>query len=199
MNADALPTIDGRRARRDQNRDRVVDALLEIYREGNLQPTVAEVAERSGVSHRSVFRYFEDLDELYRVTVERHFEAMFDLLIISAIGEGSLDDRVETIIENRQEIYDVAAPVARVGSMLAPVEPISAEHRRGMAERAVSQVGQHFATELATLSSSGRRAAAEAIAATLSIDSIEYLRHVRGLDRSASSSVLRAAVNGILH
>jgi hypothetical protein len=63
----------------------------------------------------------------------------------------------------------------------------------------VSQVEQHFATELATLSSSGRRAAAEAIAATLSIDSIEYLRHVRGLDRSASSSVLRAAMNGILH
>ncbi len=198
MNADALPTIDGRRARRDQNRDRVVDALLEIYREENLRPSVAEVAERSGVSHRSVFRYFEDLDELYRVAVERQFRAIFDLLIISGIGEGALDERIEAIIENRQQIYEVAAPVARVGSMLAPVEPIIAEHRRDMAERAVAQVGHHFAPELRSLSTVARASATEALALALSIDSIEYLRHVRGLDRSSSSAAIRATVLGLL-
>jgi AcrR family transcriptional regulator len=198
MSADELPTIDGRRARRDQNRDRVVDALLEIYREGNLQPSVALVAERSGVSHRSVFRYFEDLDELYRVTVERQFRSIFDYLLISAIGEGSLADRVEAIIENRQELYEVAEQVARVGQMLAPVEPIIAEHQRDLAARAVAQIEHHFATELSAFPDGDREARQEALAVALSIDSIEYLRHVRRLSRDESSAALRATVLGLL-
>jgi AcrR family transcriptional regulator len=198
MNADALPTIDGRRARRDQNRDRVVDALLEIYREGDLQPSVAQVAERSGVSHRSVFRYFEDLDELYRVSVERQFLAMFDLLRLSRIGEGPLADRIDTIVENRQGIYDVAENVARVGQMLAPVEPVIAANRRDMAARAVEQVSQQFAAELSRLSDADRAAAREAIAMALSIDSIDYLRHGRGLDRAAASAAIRATLRGLL-
>jgi AcrR family transcriptional regulator len=198
MSGDMLPTIDGRRARRDQNRDRVVDALLDIYREGNLQPSVAQVAERSGVSHRSVFRYFEDLDELYRVTVERQLLSIFDRLLISAIGEGSLGDRVDAIIENRQGIYEVAGQVARVGQMLAPVEPIIADHHRDMAGRAVAQVAQHFAEELSAFTDDRRAATQEALAVALSLDSIDYLRHVRGLTRPESSAAIRATLLGLL-
>jgi len=198
MTGEMLPTVDGRRARRDQNRDRVVDALLDIYREGNLQPSVAQVAERSGVSHRSVFRYFEDLDELYRVTVERQLMSIFDRLVISAIGEGSLGDRVDAIIENRQEIYEVAGQVARVGQMLSPVEPIIAEHHRDMAARAVDQVGQHFAEELSAFPEDRGAATQEALAVALSLDSIDYLRHVRGLTRPESSAAIRAILLGLL-
>ena len=198
MNADALPTIDGRRARRDQNRDRVVDALLTIYREGELRPSVALVAERSGVSHRSVFRYFEDLDELYRVTVERQFRSIYDYLLISAIGEGSLDDRIDAIIENRQELYEVTEFPFRVGQMLAPVEPIIATHRRDMAARAIEQVAHHFATELAASGAERRSAVEESIAAVLSLESLDYLRHTRGLTRSESSQSLRATLSGLL-
>ena len=150
------------------------------------------------MSHRSVFRYFDDLDELHRVSVERQFRAIFDLLLISAIGEGQLADRINAIIENRQEIYDVAHNVARVGQMLAPVEPVIAAHRRDMAGRAVEQVGQHFATELSRLSDPARDAAREAIAMALSIDSIDYLRHGRGLDRAASSAAISATLHGLL-
>jgi len=198
MSADALPTVDGRRARRDQNRDRVVDALLQIYREGNLRPSVALVAERSGVSHRSVFRYFEDLDELYRVTVERQFRSIYDYLLISAIGEGSVGDRIEAIVENRQELYEVTEFPFRVGQMLAPVEPIIAAHRRDMAARAVAQVAHHFATELSSFSDEGRSAIQESVAAALSLESIDYLRHVRQLNRSECSRSLRATLYGLL-
>ncbi|MEQ8839953.1 MAG: TetR/AcrR family transcriptional regulator [Acidimicrobiales bacterium] len=198
MSAQPLPSIDGRRARRDQNRDRVVDALLEIYREGDLQPGVEQVAERSGVSHRSVFRYFEDLDELYRVAVERQFSSIFDRLVISAIGEGPLIERVDAIIENRQEIYEVSEQVSRVGHMLAPVEPIIAEHHREMARRAVSQVGQQFAPELTPLDAESRASVKEALAVALSIDSIDYLRHVRMLSRYESSAAIRATLLGLL-
>ena len=55
---------DGRRASRERNRIAVVDALLDLYAEGNLRPGAGEVARRAGLSRRSVFRYFDDLDDL---------------------------------------------------------------------------------------------------------------------------------------
>ena len=45
--------VDGRHLRRQRNRDAVVAALLELYGEGNLDPTTDEVAQRSGLSARS--------------------------------------------------------------------------------------------------------------------------------------------------
>lgn len=198
MTADAIPTVDGRRARRDQNRERVVDALLEIYREGNLRPSVAEVAERSGVSHRSVFRYFDDLDELYRVAVERQMRSIFDRLVLSGIGHGTLEERIDAIIENRQQIHDVAANVFRVGQTLAPVEPVIADHHADMAHQAVDQVRQHFAAELEGIDAPDRAAVAEAVAVALSMESLGYLRGVRGMDRDASTAAVRATLQGLL-
>ena len=198
MSAEALPTVDGRRARRDQNRERVVDALLEIYREGTLQPAVADVADRSGVSHRSVFRYFEDLDELYRVAVERQYRAVFKYLLITEIGQGTIDGRIDAIVENRLQLYDVAAPVARVGHMLAPTEPVLAEHLRDMAARSVDQVRHHFSPELGGRPARDAEAVAEAVAVALSLDVVEYLRHVRGLSRQEAGAAMRATLVGLL-
>ena len=45
--ATAPDTVDGRRVRRDRNRDAVVDALLTLYGEGNREPGSAEIAERA--------------------------------------------------------------------------------------------------------------------------------------------------------
>ena len=47
---------DGRRLRRERNRDAVIEALLDLFGEGNLQPSTDEIAVRSGVSARSLFR-----------------------------------------------------------------------------------------------------------------------------------------------
>ena len=43
------PVTDGRSARSQRTRNAVVDALLELNREGNLRPTAKEIAERAGV------------------------------------------------------------------------------------------------------------------------------------------------------
>src|SRR6185437_733480 len=62
---------DGRRLRRDRNRMAVVDALLDLYGESNLRPSTAEIADRAGLSHRSLFRYFDDFDDLCREAICR--------------------------------------------------------------------------------------------------------------------------------
>ena len=84
MSSGELASIDGRRARRDRNRETVVDAILSLYQEGNVSPSLDEIADRSGVSHRSVFRYFQDLEELYRVAIERHHAMLEPFLQFNA-------------------------------------------------------------------------------------------------------------------
>ena len=64
--ATAEPAVDGRTARRDRNRDAVLDAVIELFTEGHVGLVAADVAERSGVSLRSVYRYFDDLEALAR-------------------------------------------------------------------------------------------------------------------------------------
>ena len=62
---------DGRTLRRERNRAAMVDAMLELYREGNLAPSSDAIAERAGLSPRSLFRYFEDIDDLVHAAITR--------------------------------------------------------------------------------------------------------------------------------
>ena len=71
---------DGRRLRRERNRDAVVQAVLELVREGELAPGVEAVAARAGLSARSVFRYFDDLDDLCRAAIARQLALVGPIL-----------------------------------------------------------------------------------------------------------------------
>lgn len=58
--------IDGRRQRSARNRRQIVDAMRALIGAGEMNPSAAQIAQRAGVSLRSVFRHFEDMDSLYR-------------------------------------------------------------------------------------------------------------------------------------
>jgi AcrR family transcriptional regulator len=59
------PTIDGRRKRRVTNKLRTTEAILDLILETGDVPSIEAMAERSGVSRRSVFRFFNNKAELY--------------------------------------------------------------------------------------------------------------------------------------
>ena len=85
---------DGRRLRRERNRLAVVDALLDLYREGNLRPGTDEIATRAGLSPRSLFRYFDDVDDLTGAAVARQLARARDLLPIAATPGAPFAERV---------------------------------------------------------------------------------------------------------
>ncbi|HEY4375946.1 MAG TPA: hypothetical protein VGM93_02265, partial [Acidimicrobiales bacterium] len=105
-------STDGRRARPERGRRAVVDAMLELLDEGMIDPGAQPIAERAGVSVRSVFRYFEDLDALAAAAVERQIERVGHLYEPPA-RDGSQVERVEAIVAQRRRLYEAIAPVRR--------------------------------------------------------------------------------------
>jgi AcrR family transcriptional regulator len=101
--------IDGRHARRERNRIAVLDAVIELFATDTLIPSVEEVAKRSGLSLRSVYRYYEDLGALLHAAIQRSMENAAPLLRIEGIGVGPLDRRISGFLDSRLALYEQTA------------------------------------------------------------------------------------------
>jgi AcrR family transcriptional regulator len=189
---------DGRTARRDRNRDAVLDAVLELFAEDSLAPGPADVAERSGVSLRSVYRYYEDMDALARAAIGRHMVRMAPLFELEGVGTGPLAERVERMVATRLRLYEAAAPMARASVVRARTNPIIGER---LAETRVllrRQVEDMFEPELAAFPSPARREVAASLDLVLELESLEHLRRHRGLSGPESHRILVRAVTALL-
>ena len=188
---------DGRRARRDRNRDAVVDAMLDLHREGDLDPNVADIAERSGVSHRSVFRYFDDLEELFRVAIAKGNERYAELLHLHEIGQGPLDDRIERIIEQRMAFFEEGGPTGLATRLRAPFEPVLQKDLVRTRARMRDQLARHFAAELKQLGRAGAQRLA-AIDVLLSLESYQLLRDDQVQSLADVADTWRSALTALL-
>jgi AcrR family transcriptional regulator len=194
---DDEPAIDGRRAWRDRNLNAVVDALLDLFAEGNLQPGADEIATRSGVSRRSVFRYFDDLDTLNRVATERQTARVSHLTDLPDIGEGALDDRIERLVALRLHLFDTIMPVARVSRLRAPFQPVIAEELARSRHLFRRQVERHFEIELSELSRNERNATLGAATALCSFEAYELLRLGHAQTPRQIGDVMRRGLSAI--
>jgi AcrR family transcriptional regulator len=189
---------DGRTARRQRNRELVLDAALELFGEGMLEPGAAEVAERSGVSLRSVYRYFDDTDALIRAAVARSIEKVRPLFELDRLGEGPRQDRVERIVAGRVRLHGEVAPMVRATMQRAPTNTILREtHERNLAALR-RQVEAMFAPELDALAPDDAHEVAAALDIVLGFQAIEHLRRIRGFSGEATRRTLVRAVTGVL-
>ena len=133
-----------------------------------------------------------------RVAVERQLAATIDVWLVPDTGVGPLEDRVARLVEQRLTLHDAVSSVWRVGQMRAPFEPVLAESLERTAALNVEQMRRHFATELDGLASDRADLVAESLAAVCSIDAVDLLRHVRGLDRATTAEILSAVLSSML-
>src|SRR5436309_15938546 len=96
---------DGRVQRGERNRAAIVDALLACYEAGRLRPSVQEVADRAGVSARSVHNHFEDVESLRAEVAQRQWDRYSPLIgEVTNIGE---------LIAGRVMFFEAVTPVRR--------------------------------------------------------------------------------------
>lgn len=175
--------VDGRTLRRTRNRDAVIVALLAIIREGDLQPGAAEIAERAGVSHRSIFRYFDDLDDLVRTAIAHAFSKAGPMGEIPDIGVGSLDERIASFVNARVSLFEHVDGTMQLAQMRAPTIPSINEGIAAIAEVFRAQIAEHFGTELDGVAKDERLLLVDAVLTLTSYDS--FSTHLRLLHSDA--------------
>ena len=174
--------VDGRVARRQRNIDAVLDVVLEMFEEESMLPTIEQVSTRSGLSLRSLYRYFADPGELLEATIKRSDERMAPIAQLSAIGEGPLSGRIDDFVAMRLRLYEVAGPSFRASvanaSRHASIRAELARNRDRMRE----QFELQFEPELAKLKPAERQTLLASGELLTQLDSIDYLRRHRQLD-----------------
>ena len=187
-------TVDGRHLRREQNREAVLDALLELFTEGFYQPGANEIAERAGISPRSLFRYFDDIDDLNRAAIERQLTAVRSQLDIDVGPDAPTKVKIERVVEARVVLFEAIAPAARAARGYALSHPAVAANLRETRARLRDQVLRLFAPEL-----EGDRAVLLPVLDTLcSFETCELLRFDQGLSRPKTASALVGALTALL-
>ena len=194
----ATRPTDGRNARRDRNRVAVLDAAIELFAEGDVHPSPQAVADRSGVSLRSVYRYYDDGDALLRAAIARSFERNIVRFEIDGLGEGPLDERIGRLVRRRASLHRHLAPMARA----AVVRAVSSEQIRDqIAERRALLAAQEaamFAPELDGLPARERADLLLAIGLVVGFDAFERLRAVEGCSAATAKRVTARALRALL-
>lgn len=191
-NVEETVVADGRRRRGQDNRAKIVAAMLDLVREGEISPSAEQVAQQADVALRTVFRHFADMDSLYREmseVIEAEMRAIAEQPFKAADWRG----RVIELVERRGAGFDRITPFKRASEAL--------RHR----SQFLQQDGDRLTAALRLILESQLPAEVaadhqrlEALDLLLSWESWTRLRHAQGLTPVEARGVLEAAVDKLL-
>lgn len=200
MPSQAVATSDGRQSRTLRSRLAICDACLDLVQEGVLQPSADQIAERAGVSRRSVFNHFADLAELYDAVAAAGMRRCAPLLE-EIPEEEPLGHRIERLVEVRSRFLEATAPFTRALTAQALVGPAPSQALRVSREALRLQhrdIERLFRRDLAGLPAQVRGEALEALSAAAGPLQWEYLRRSRGNSMARARAVMKRTLTSIL-
>jgi AcrR family transcriptional regulator len=190
--------VDGRVARRARNRDAVLDVVLELFAEESLFPTIEEASQRSGLSLRSVYRYFADPGELLDAAIKRNREVSTETARLPSVGEGPLKKRVDDFVAMRLGLYDQIGAVYRATVHNAPRHlTISAELSKTR-DQLRDQFELQFQHELTRLPPAESKSALATGDVLTQLDTIDFMRRHQVLSAVETSRAIRSALTSVL-
>jgi AcrR family transcriptional regulator len=187
-------TTDGRQLRRERNREAVVEALLDLYSRGNLRPSAEEIAARSGLSPRSLFRYFDDVDDLIRAAIDRQIERAIPLVPIEAAPDAPVTAKVGALVDQRFRLFGAVGNAAAVTRLRSPFQPLLAAELTRNRAFLRAQMEALFAPELAAMAPEVAARSLAAADVLASFESRHLLCHDQGLDVDQAKAVMAEAL-----
>src|SRR5829696_7731046 len=125
MKPQAGESRDGRTVRAERTRQALVDALLALLEEGDMRPTAERIAERAGVSERSVFQHFPDREALFEAVARQQYERIVPTLT-PVDASLPLPERLDAFVEQRARLLETVTPVRRAAVLLEPESEVVA-------------------------------------------------------------------------
>lgn len=124
---------DGRRQRSERSRKEIVAAMFKLIRDGEMNPGAAQVAEVAGVSLRTVFRHFDEMDILYR-EMAMQMEAEVLPIVLAPFAAPDWRGRLFELVARRAGIYESVMPLKVAAGVRRFQSPyLMADHHRFLA------------------------------------------------------------------
>ncbi len=189
---------DGRRLRRAVNREAVVDALLDLYGEGNLRPGTDEIAERAGISPRSLFRYFEDTDDLAGEAIARQLARAMPLVALGVEPDAPFEERVEALVAQRFRLFDAVGQAAHASRLRAPFQPRLAANLSETRRFLRGQIRSLFRPELEAMDAERAERALAAADVLTAFESYQLLTTDQRLTDAEAKTVVSQSLSALL-
>jgi AcrR family transcriptional regulator len=124
------PETDGRRARSLISRAKIIKAMIELVAAGDPDPSAATVAERTGISLRTVFRHFEEKDAILSA-IDDLLVAAYQPVLIAPYRADDWQEQLLELIERRCAVNEAAA-IFRVSALMQRYRSpfVAAKYRR---------------------------------------------------------------------
>ncbi len=189
---------DGRVARAVRTRRAVADALLNLIAEGDLRPTSKAIAERAGVSERTIFQHFEDLETLFSAAASR----VGDRIIANlkhVPSDGPFEERLRLYMDELVYLHEATTPVRRASRLHEPFSPVldnALSWLRNTLRRGLERV---FSIELASVADDAARTRVlESLSVMASWSSWENLRGYNGLSKDEARLIVTERLRALL-
>lgn len=193
MSAPLRPdTIDGRRMRSRQSRERILEAAIELLREPGVDVTPELLAARAECSISTIARHFRDregladaIGEYTRQDLRRRVDA--------GPFEGATHERVRDLVHRLATVFEAVEPLLRVMRRDRVGERAARDEGR-MHRLAGVLIARALEPELASQPGD----TADLLATVLSVASWAHLRSTEGLAAPAAEARMCAIVRRVL-
>jgi len=141
--------VDRRLARGVRTRRDIVDALIDLINRGNPHPSTRLVAARAGVSPRTVYHHFGDVEILFRSATRLHLSRHQSSLVADIPPQGPTEARIRAVCHQRRQLFEEIGPVLRVAHARAQRSPGLHEVLVGYRSRLRQQLAFTLGPEIA--------------------------------------------------
>jgi AcrR family transcriptional regulator len=190
--------LDGRLARSVRTRRAIVDALRSLHHDGDLRPTAPRVAERAGVSVRTVWQHFTDLESLLVEAGQRDYE-IAQSFVERLPATLPLDQRIAAVADQRARMFEAMAPPWRAARLHEPFSAQIRSNRDRLMRLGRDHVEASFAPELEGRAAADRAVLVDALQLACSWAAWEGLRADLHLGVDAARAVVVRMLTALLH
>lgn len=197
--AEADAPVDGRTWRRERNRSAVIESALALYDSGRYPFTMQDVSEHSGVSVRSIYRYFANLDELVQAAAMTRLDSVTHTIDVFEPHGAPLSERIDRFLESRLALLERVQLIRAVNVAASrQTDPDVHRVRAAVTSRMREQFETIFRPELEELSDSQRLHATVAIETLMLPAAVQFRREQLGMPLEDSLALLSDVIRVLL-
>ena len=186
------PSSDGRRARSQASRSKIIQAMMDLIESKNTNPSTANVAKKAGVGLRSLFRHFEDKDAILR-EVDAILVTAYRPIIEAPYSSDDWRERLMELIERRCEVSEAIAPYRISTTAARRRSQFLNENFQRLYDTEKARLNSILPSKFHTDTPPGR-----AILVAMSFDSWRMLREDEHLSASETVEAVKQMVGDVL-